>query len=176
MMDIEISLAKPVHAPQIYNLFKTTWLDTYPNEDYGITEKDILSRYTEEHEVQALQKWPIVYKKMNEDPSDADMLVWVALAGKQVLGLVSIDKKVPLQLGAIYVLPSHQNAGIGSKLMDFILSKYGERELAVHVASYNSRAINFYKKYGFKTEGPIKDKAGELPSGAIIPEIRMIRI
>ena len=47
--------------------------------------------------------------------------------------------------------------------------------MIVHVASYNERAINFYKKLGFQSTGKIfLDERFKLRNGAIIPELEMI--
>jgi hypothetical protein len=44
MTDIRTLLALPAHAKQIREVQKITWLATYQNEEFGITEEDILSK------------------------------------------------------------------------------------------------------------------------------------
>ena len=39
-----IEVASPEDAEAIANIQKETWLATYPNEEYGITEDDIKSK------------------------------------------------------------------------------------------------------------------------------------
>ena len=36
-----IDRARPEDAPRIVEIQEATWLDTYPNEEYGITREDI---------------------------------------------------------------------------------------------------------------------------------------
>ncbi len=55
---------------------------------------------------------------------------------------------------AIFVLDTHQQAGIGSQLMEALLG-YAQREGAEHVwltvERWNGAAIQLYRKFGFET-------------------------
>lgn len=45
-----------------------------------------------------------------------------------------------------------------------------------HVAVFNHKAIEFYKKFGFKKNGVMfTEERHRMPSGAIMPEIELIR-
>ncbi|MEZ4113999.1 MAG: GNAT family N-acetyltransferase [Candidatus Paceibacterota bacterium] len=50
-----------------------------------------------------------------------------------------------------------------------------DKDIVVWVASYNQKAISFYKKLGFvKTDKDMSSQFHKLPSGKFIPEIDMI--
>ena len=78
---------------------------------------------------------------------------------------------------ALYVLPDFQGLGIGYNLFQNSLDFLGGRDLWFQVASYNKKAIDFYKRFGFIENGPVTehDSVAKLPSGAQIPEIEMIK-
>ena len=64
--------------------------------------------------------------------------------GGELFGFISIYHET---IAAIFVLPSRQGEGIGSKLIEFAKSKY--RELSLTVYKSNTASISFYKKHGF---------------------------
>jgi ribosomal protein S18 acetylase RimI-like enzyme len=77
---------------------------------------------------------------------------------------------------AIYILPEYQRLGIGSsvwreaqKLLD------PKKDVVVQVAAYNTDAIEFYKRRGFRDTGKRwAEKKFRLKSGAVIPAMEMI--
>ena len=50
-----------------------------------------------------------------------------------------------------------------------------DKKIVVEVASYNTKAINFYKSYGFVEDGQAFNPVGNLPNGKTIPETLMVR-
>ena len=76
------------------------------------------------------------------------------------------------------MLPDFQGMGLGRELLQKALNWLGrEKVIFVIVASYNTKAIKFYERFGFVKTG--KDVHSEgvdpLPSGKIIPEIEMAK-
>ena len=51
----------------------------------------------------------------------------------------------------LFVLPEHWNEGIGSKLLNSVISE--KKELSLQVYADNGRALAFYKKRGFEIVG-----------------------
>ncbi|MFA5421110.1 MAG: GNAT family N-acetyltransferase, partial [Patescibacteria group bacterium] len=50
-----------------------------------------------------------------------------------------------------------------------------KKDIILHVASYNQKAIDFYKKLGFKSTDEIFfDEKSKMRNGAMIPELKMI--
>lgn len=169
---IEILEAKPEDARDINNLLKKTWLDTYPNEEAGISKEDI-SKFIEERLTEdsiALRAEAIKNKGVNKN-------IFLAKDGSNVVGDCSVlDNGETYQLKGMYVLPEYQRRGIGQMFwkyaQDFLTDK---KDIIVWVASYNEKAINFYQKLGFvKTDKDMSSQAYELSPGKYIPEIEMV--
>lgn len=66
----------------------------------------------------------------------------------EILGFISIYQN---NLAALFVSPSTQGNGIGSKLIEYIKDKYKKLNLCVYKENKNS--IAFYKKHGFTIAG-----------------------
>jgi ribosomal protein S18 acetylase RimI-like enzyme len=71
-------------------------------------------------------------------------------------------------LWGLYLLASHQGLGLGRQLLEAAL---GSRAASLWVAAGNSRAIGFYRRFGFEPDGA-EDR---LASWEDLPEIRMVR-
>jgi len=70
-------------------------------------------------------------------------------------GLTRPDGKVMFYLHSIGVLPNIQNKGVGSKMMDYIVSFAKENkfsEVFVITEKGNARACHVYEKSGFKND------------------------
>jgi ribosomal protein S18 acetylase RimI-like enzyme len=171
---IEQAVAADTEA--ICELLRQTWLDTYPNDQAGITRKDILLRLEGERGEripQGLERW-----RNNINSTDGSVTVYVARTGVggKVVGFTApsiVDGQ--RRLDALYVLPETQGIGVGGKLIRKALEWLGtDQDIYLAVASYNQNAINFYKKFGFEpTNRPIEDE-GDVYAGKQIPEIEMV--
>ena len=86
----------------------------------------------------------------------------------KLVGMVSagkIDEGI-LKIFQLYVLPSHQRRGIGSRLMDAAIEHFkGAGKVVLDVEDGNQKGISFYSKYGFTYEGRTVVKIGgeEIP-------------
>lgn len=150
----------------ISEVFRITWLATYPNTEAGITEEDILDIDFQSLAVVARRKKAIA----NADPNKHFL---VARDGERVVGVCMVSTN---QIRALYVLPTHQSRGIGAALLKKALTWFGNKNIFVNVATYNKRAIEFYTKHGFvATSRTVRSKAAVLPSGKVIPEIEMVK-
>ena len=70
---------------------------------------------------------------------------WVADIDGAVIGFIAL---IGDEVGAIFVDPSHQGAGVGRSLMDKACDLCGDLELGVFEA--NSIGRGFYDHYGFE--------------------------
>lgn len=171
-MKFQVVDATPDDVEGISNLLRETWLATYPNEEAGITEEDIIARFSSpEVRTNTEERKKTVNSKMSEH-------TWVVRDGERVVGMaagVKEDDKGWIQ--ALYVSPDYQRQGLGKKLMEKGMEWLGnEKPTFIHAASYNTNAINFYKSFGFVETGiPVKSSVAPLPSGATIPEIELKR-
>lgn len=69
---------------------------------------------------------------------------------------VNFEGEKVLEIHEIFVIPEFQKRGIGSKLLNEILSygiEKGRKIAELWVGKTNYEAIEFYKKFGFKESG-----------------------
>ena len=110
--EIRINQAKPEDAREVAQVFYKTWLDTYTNEELGITKEDIEDRFSSRISEEGIVK-------MAEEISHplANTFFLVAKEGGKVVGVCRVKKdEKQNELGAIYVLPEYQHLGLGNKL------------------------------------------------------------
>jgi len=168
----EIKIVPPVKEEglSIAKVLYDTWLTTYPNEELGITRDDIEFVFKDRFTKENLEKrWDKLEKSIN-----TKMLV--AKYGSEIVGLITVtlheDKN---QLQAIYILPEYQGRGIGVMLWGEA-QKYldPKKKTIVQCATYNTGAIAFYEKLGFKDNGRRwEDEKLRMQSGSIIPQMEM---
>jgi ribosomal protein S18 acetylase RimI-like enzyme len=168
---IKITFATPQDAKGVQEVFYRTWLATYPNEEFGITVDDIEDRYKNSFTDEGLKKR--VEKIVN--PSKGEKL-FLAKDGEKIIGLCIIKCLDKNQLQAIYILPEHQGKGIGHLFWNKVKKSFApNKDIVVEVATYNIKAINFYKKLGFEDTGRrFFDERHRMKSGAVIPEMEML--
>lgn len=169
---MEFSEAKPQDVLGITEVLYRTWLDTYPNEEYGITVEDIEDKYKDAFSEEKLQERAL--KMENEKKGDVRIL---AKENDRIVGLVRIVKHEDKnELQAIYVHPEFQKKGIGMKLWENVKERLDpDKDTIVSVAVYNQNAIDFYKKLGFEKTGKfLEEEKLRLKSGAIIPTTEMV--
>ncbi len=168
---VGISIAGPEDVAGIFKVQYDTWLVTYPNEAHGVTIDDIKAKDFTSPE--RFERW----KKSFIDEKDTKN-TWVAKDenGKVVAFCSAFKQSEQNKLSALYVSPEYQGQGIGSKLIFQALSWLGrEKDVTIDVVSYNERAQEIYKKFGFEfLENTSPADSAKLPSGKILPEIRMI--
>ncbi|QBD74612.1 N-acetyltransferase [Ktedonosporobacter rubrisoli] len=173
-MSILIRDAVPDDNEAARSVQKQTWLATYPNEELGISREDIAAHFTnispEARRRRELRKY-----RINTDPLTH---LWVACKEDKIIGFCLATKEDGIHLvQALYVLPEYQGQGAGKRLLQAALDWLGtEHTVVLNVASYNERAIAFYRHFGFViTDNPPQAIVHPLPSGAVIPELEMIR-
>ena len=100
--------------------------------------------------------------------------VWVAEHEDEIVGFASTgpprDEKPPrdIELATMYLLAAHQGHGLGQALLDAAL---GNRPASLWVLDENPKAIAFYRRNGFETDGAEKTDR----EYGNIREIRLVR-
>lgn len=170
---VVIEQAKPKDTDEIHELLYKTWLATYPNEKAGIFTEDIKALFENSGSAQRRQKR--IERLAN--PPKGELQITAKQNGV-VIGFctASIHDDIN-ELQRLYVLPEAQGAGVGLALWEVVVSHFDpKKDIKVEVASYNKPAIQFYERVGFQvTEEPITGNQFKLKSGAVIPEIVMVR-
>lgn len=171
MVKIKVSSVKKSDIHGIQEVFYKTWLATYPNKKFGIKADDIKDRFKNSFSKQTFEKiWERIKNSIDEE-------TLIAKDKNKVIGVCRIViNKERNQLQAIYILPEYQGIGIGKLLWKETNKLFNlNKDIFVEVASYNKRAISFYKKLGFVSTGRkwLNEKY-KMKSGAVIPEIEMV--
>jgi len=168
-MEIKIRDIRPEDILQTTRLYHDTWIDTYPNEKLGITreavDKSFEGVYTEDTQKKRTDR-------VRNLPANEKYIV--AESGDKIVGTCRIVRHNDYgQLKTIYVLPDFQGRGVGKALWEAGKKK---QNTIVHVATYNSKAISFYKKIGFIETGKIfNEERHRMSNGILIPETELVR-
>ncbi len=164
--------AGPHDAEGITNVLYQAWLQAYPDEETGITRDDIEYSYKEAFTEERMRE----KRERLSKPLD-NLKGIVARVGDTVVGVATMKRNADNnQLQTIYILPEFQGKGIGRLLWDSLKDfRDPKKDTIVHVATYNKKAIGFYKKLGFADTGKRwSDEKWRMKSGNIIPEMEMV--
>ncbi len=169
--DFQVCVAEEGDAEELLDVLYKTWLLTYPNEDVGITVDDIEDRFRGRLTEEGVEK----RRKQLREQSDT-VKTFVVRNDERIVALSVVSKNEENnRLIAIYVLPEYQGKGIGKILWNQALKFFDKtKDISVEVATYNTKAIAFYKQIGFQDTGKRFSKEGtRMKSGAVIPEMEM---
>ena len=95
-------------------------------------------------------------------------MAFVELDGQTVGGFLVVDKlksRGYYHFGAFFIRPVYQGKGYGNQVMAIIVEGYGHSKITLGVDGNNERAINLYKKYGFKISESVQKYQIPLPLG-----------
>lgn len=167
-----IRSAEPRDVMGILTVRKETWINTYPNQELGITTQDLESiNFFDESSIASWQDLT-----SNPDPKRK---VLVAESEEKVVGYLFLKQgKMQNKILGYYVLPSYQGKGIGTQMMQQGLKWLDpNKETYLEVAPYSEAAIKQYERFGFEKSGEEKTTATPvpLPNGKTLPSISMIR-
>ncbi len=169
---IEICSPKERDVPGIQQVVYRAWLATFPNDEYGITKDDIEDRFKDEFTDEARAKrWENIQRESNGR-------MFLAKVAAEVVG-VMVVARLPEgnSLRYVYILHEFQGQGIGRRLWDEARRYLDPKKSSfVQVATYNTGAINFYKKLGFRDNGRrFEEERFRMKSGANMPHMEMER-
>ena len=164
----------------ISKIRQSAWLETYTSEENEISLELINDYFAYRRKKQNKQEH---INKIKDSISDANKYFKVAKDGQgQVVGFIFGEKTANNRaiLGSLYLKPRLIGKGNGRLLMDGFVKWLGKGlECELFVVSYNNRAINFYKKYGFVIESHEPTQEAHLdathPLISKMPVIKMVR-
>ena len=155
----------------IDNVFLETWLETYPSNEFHITEDDVYSAFWIRK--QRLEKRIKQLRNKTEDD-----IYLMAKIGNKIVGVLRWRKSLEFnELEALYILPQFQRKWIGKALWITLQSHFWTNNpIIVRVATYNQNAIQFYKNIGFMAHSWEFDtkKVHKLKNGKELPLTTMI--
>lgn len=168
---IQIFPAAPKDVRGMQEVLYRTWLATFPDEKTGITVDDIDDRYKNAFTEESLKRGADIMANPREGETHL-----VAKEGDRVVGVCRvIEREDANQLQAIYVLPEYQRRGVGRLLYEEAQKVFDpKKDIIVQVATYNTNAIEFYKRLGFQDTGKRwEDEKFKMKSGAVLPQLEM---
>lgn len=170
---VEIVPTQPEDVRAVQEVVHKTWRVSSPNAELGITVEDIDAFHAD-----LLTDAALAARAANiRDPKPGEVRL-VAKTNGHVIGMCyGIELEAANKLSALYLLPEYQGKGIGYRLWDAARLKFNTAKPTIlHVATYNAKAIAFYEKLGFiKTGKEWQDEKFKMKSGAIIPQLEMMR-
>jgi GNAT superfamily N-acetyltransferase len=144
-----------------------SWLDTYVNDEAGVTREWIEAR-------NRMQFSPEKLAERKERLSNPNGARWVARDERgDVIGVTTPfrDENGVQHVGSLYVNKNWHGKGVGGALMRKVIEwSDSTQSIILGVVAYNERAKAFYRKWGFK-EIP----GSETVFDGKIPEIMMTR-
>ncbi|MCA9336532.1 GNAT family N-acetyltransferase [Candidatus Saccharibacteria bacterium] len=144
-----------------------SWLDTYVNDELGVTREWIERR-------NAGQTTDEVRQRRMERLADPSTAAWVATDDSgRIVGMTTpyIDEGGRQHVGSLYVDKDWHGKGVGGALMQKVVDWFDSaKPIELGVAAYNERAKAFYRKWGF-----VEVEDSETLFDNKIPEIMMVR-
>lgn len=157
-------------------LYFNVWLDTYPNQEIGVSREDL-----EEWLKPSLSAESLESSRNSIANKPENILMLVAEENGKVIGFCYVSKadgSVHNKLRAIYVDTAYQGKGVGRILWNQA-SKFFDADIQtdVQVVAYNDKAIGFYKSLGFIETGEkiTDDEDYRLRTGVILPLVNLIK-
>jgi ribosomal protein S18 acetylase RimI-like enzyme len=164
-----ISDARPADVEAIEAVRQASWLKTYPNRRAQLSVADIKQQFTPQEIAARIKRG---HKIINTQPSRH---TYVAKIGGRLVGFLSVNyRQRRWNISSLYLLPEYKRQGIGSRLLKRAWQYIGQQTVYLTVAIYNTPALKFYQKYGFRPTGVLGEK--KLCNGQTIQTVEMKRI
>lgn len=147
-----IRQTKRSDAQGIFILLLMGWLDTYINDEIGVTREFILDRRVNSLSYRFFkEECRYEYFENNDNnlhyiAEDEDGLIVGVIHGSKEEGVQELE--------GLYVYKELQGSGLAQELARKFIEWEDQGVISkVNVVEYNARAIKFYEKLGFKDSG-----------------------
>lgn len=165
--EFSIEVISPENIDEATIMRLDSWLDTYINDELGITKHWI----TERNKIQMSDE---ARKQRLERLKNPKSTGWVAKNNDgKIIGVATpyIDDEGVQHVGSLYVDKDWHGKGLGAVLMQKIIDWFdSSKPIVLGVVSYNERAKAFYRKWGF-----VEIPGSETLFANKIPEVMMAR-
>ncbi|MEO5949855.1 MAG: GNAT family N-acetyltransferase [Candidatus Saccharimonadales bacterium] len=163
-----IELLIPDNIDEANNMRLASWLDTYVNDELGITH-DWISKRNEKQMSDEYRNNRL--ERLKSEKSTG----WVVKdSAGTIIGVATprIDDEGVQHVGSLYVDKNWHGKGIAGELMQRIINWFDDtKPIILGVVTYNERAKAFYRKWGF-----VEIPGSETLYDNKIPEIMMSRL
>ena len=156
-------------AKELAEVHNQSWLETYPNEELGITE-DFIDNWTSGRLTEDGLKRREAAIQSSRDSSTYFLRVARNEAGKIVGFVDGRIKDGEWWLDGLYTLKNTHGTDLGKLLLGAYLTWAEGHDILLTVATYNERAKAFYRKIGFIEKPGTERTFGDTP----IPVIDMV--
>lgn len=164
----EIREAAPNDVEAVRSMHAQSWLDTYPNEETGVSYEWVKQKTDSWLTPEGLQDSREYLSNIFDNP---EHFYRIALDDDKVIGFVHADNKDGHKhLAALYIDKDYHGTGLAQKMMKLADEWIGDEEVSLEVVTYNERAIRFYQKHGYQ----LVDSENELFAEKI-PNVTMVR-
>jgi GNAT superfamily N-acetyltransferase len=148
-----------------------SWIDTYVNDEAGVTHEWIMQR----NYLQAQpEKQQSRHERFLRGKQNGTFNAWVVRdSSGRIIGSTTpfIDEQGVQHVGSLYVDKNWHGTGVASELMQKVVGWLDpQKPIELGVATYNERAKAFYRKWGFE-----EVSGSERLFDDTIPEVKMIR-
>lgn len=148
-----------------------SWLDTYPNDEHGVSREFIQEEVDGRGSKEGIEKRRRYIKESYTNP---DYFFRIAKNSEgKVVGFIDGRKgEEDNELCGLYIAKSEYGTGLAKQLCEGILEWFGyETDIYLTVVTYNARAQAFYRKIGFEMIPGTEHFHNE----TVIPVVDMIR-
>ncbi|MBI4058499.1 GNAT family N-acetyltransferase [Candidatus Gottesmanbacteria bacterium] len=167
----DISKATPHDASSIESVNKRVWLTTYVNPKLSVTSKIIKQMFKKNDEVES--NIQLLLKNSSH-------IFLIAKYLEKIVGYVHAAKNTNYnEIIALYIVKAYQRCGIGTLFLKQLFNWFDvHHNIYIEIVSYNSSAICFYAKHGFKPcdkYNTTDTNWNLLPSGKRLPVVYMCK-
>lgn len=116
----------------------------------------MIEKLSDDRKNELISKFKDIFTKTNLDEelkTNPFANYYLYIDNDEIVGFIHFDIIYErAELIQINVLKEHQNKHIGSKMMDYMINTCKEKtkNITLEVNKNNEKAINLYRKYGFK--------------------------
>jgi len=138
---------------ELLKMVRTTWIATYTNPERNLSSSMIAAHIDQHNNDEYIKMRFKALKGKNRKN-------WVAKnINGRIIGWIGCEiNNENIGSFGIYILPSYQGHGVGTKLLSKAIKWLGRAEkIEINVLDYNKKTIQFYKKFGLKFNGKKDD-------------------
>jgi ribosomal protein S18 acetylase RimI-like enzyme len=153
-------------AGRITEITRSAWLETYPNQEYGISLEMVSEIFVDMKKIE--EGWRATIEQ------DTTRLYTFVCETESVIGYIRAVRNGDYGfIRALYVDPQFQGQGGGSLLLKKMLEVFNDTKIVwLKVRVFNTPAIAFYHNHGFNIYDTVLDSLGSLHC----PSFKMHRI